>query len=330
MNPSAPISPIFMKPRSRPPYSDLLAFVVLLAVAGVGPIRAEDLLSLENGTAKVGIDRSKGGAITWLSWSSHPGNIVNLADPGRLIQQSYYAGASLDRRAEGQSKHWSPWPWNPIQGGGVASWARVKEFKRLDDHTLYAETVPKLWDMPNEEAAALMRQWTAFEPGMSDVVVVRCEFISQRATHDRWGPVRPGSQEVPACYFTRNFSIAKSYLGNRRWRVEPPPPLGPPWGLAQPPLNAMAFFDANGAGVAVFSPTVSLPWAFGPHGSKSTDDPLAGPCMYVAPRDSVSLANDSIYRFRYWLVVGPQAELAARLDDLLKKYSGERAELIQP
>ena len=39
--------------------------------------------------------------------------------------------AVLDRRAEGQSKAWSPWSWNPIQGGGVGSWARVTEFKHL-------------------------------------------------------------------------------------------------------------------------------------------------------------------------------------------------------
>lgn len=319
-----------MKPRARLSLSGLLASLALLAVAGVGPIRAGDLLSLDNGATKVGIDRAKGGAITWLSWPDHPGNIVNLADPGRLIQQSYYAGASLDRRTEGQSKKWSPWPWNPIQGGGVSSWARVTEFKRIDDHTLYAETVPKLWDMPNEEAAALMRQWTGFEPDMPNVVVVRCEFISQRAAHDRWGPARPGNQEVPACYFTRNFSTVKSYLGHGHWRGETPPPAGPPWGLTQPPLNAMAFFDAHGSGVAVFSPTVSQAWAFGPHGARITDDPLAGPCMYVAPRDNVILTYDSTYRFRYWLVVGSEGELAAQLDGLLKKYSGERAELSHP
>ena len=141
------------------------------------PARTEDLLLLDNGTVKVGIDRAKGAAITWLSWTGYPKNMVNSADPGRLIQQSYYAGKRLDRKADGQSKSWSPWTWNPIQGGGVSSWARVNEFKRLEDHTLYAETVPKLWDMPNEEAAALMRQWTGFEPEMPNVVVVRCELI---------------------------------------------------------------------------------------------------------------------------------------------------------
>jgi arylsulfatase A-like enzyme len=75
--------------------------------------------------------------------------MVNSADPGRLIQQSYYAGKRLDRKADGQSKSWSPWTWNPIQGGGVSSWARVNDFKRLD----------ALWGKYSAEHAELTSTW---------------------------------------------------------------------------------------------------------------------------------------------------------------------------
>jgi hypothetical protein len=287
------------------------------------------LLVADNGTVRVGIDRGKGAAITWLSWAGYSKNIVNSADPGRLIQQSYYAGLRLDRQAEGQSKAWSPWSWNPIQGGGVGSWARVTEFKRRDDHSLYGETIPKLWDMPNEEAAAVMRQWTGFEPNMPDVVVVRCELVCQRPLNDRWGPARLSPQEIPACYFTRNFSVIKSYLGDGQWRSETQPP-GPPWGKAAPPLKAMGCFTASGQGVAIFSPTATQPWNFGPHADGVSDDPTAGPCVHVAPIDSVNLGPKSTYRYRYWLVVGTEASLATRLDALWKKYSIEKAELNNP
>lgn len=305
-----------------------LGLVAGAATPNVGP-RGEDLLTLDNGTVKVGIDRAKGAAITWLSSAGYPKNMVNSADPGRLIQQSFYAGLRLDRRAEGQSKAWSPWTWNPIQGGGVSSWARVNEFKRLGDHTLVGETVPKLWDMPDEEAAALMRQWTGFEPGMPEVVVVRCEFVAQRAETDRWGPARLSPQEIPACYFTRNFSEVKSYLGDGQWRAESQPP-GPPWGKAKPPKNAMALFAANGQGVAVYSPAATQPWNFGPHGGGASDDPRAGPCMHLAPIDRVNLGPRSTYRYRYWIVVGTERQIAQRLDELLRNYRGERAELANP
>lgn len=289
----------------------------------------ESLLSLDNGIVRIGIDRSKGAAITWLSWGDYPQNSVNHADPGRLIQQSYYAGHRLDRRADGQSPSWSPWTWNPIQGGGVASWARVNVMERRDDGTLFGETVPKLWDMPNEEAAALMRQWTGFEPSMPEVVVVKSELICQREHGDRWGPAAPRPQEIPACYFTRNFSDVRSYLGAGKWRTESQPP-GPPWGHTNPPLKAMAFFNKAGQGIAVYSPTSTINWNFGPHGGGASDDPAAGPCMHVAPLDRVSLGPKSTYSFRYWMVVGDQKQIAARLDFLMAEYSGERASLGDP
>jgi hypothetical protein len=287
----------------------------------------EELLLIDNGVAKVGIDRSKGGSITWLSWADHPRNVVNSADPGRLIQQSYYAGRNLDRRAEGQSVSWSPWPWNPIQGGGVGSWARVNEFRRDGGGALFSETVPKLWDMADEDAAALMRQWTSFEPGMSNVVVVRCEFVARRSEGDRWGATKRSPQEVPACYFTRNFSVFKSYLGGGKWRDENQPP-GPPWGRTRPPLNAMACFAANGQGVAVFSPTATEHWNFGPHAGGLSDDPLAGPCVHLAPISRVEMGPRTVFRYRYWLVVGNRERLASRLEILMKKYASESAELI--
>ncbi len=298
-------------------------FLASLALA-LAAAEEDNLLRIDNGTVCIGIDRAKGGSITWLSWRAYPKNAVNIADPGRLIQQSYYAGKSLERIADGQSKAWSPWTWNPIQGGGVGSWARVTEFKRVASNTLYSVTVPKLWDMANEEAQALMRQRTSFEPGFSNVIVVQCEFVSQRNENDRWGTPVPRHQEIPACYFTRNFGVVKSYLGDGQWRTESQPP-GPPWGHAQPPRKAMACFNEQGQGVAVFSPAATQPWNFGPHGTKPTDQPAAGPCLHVAPLDIVRLGPKSQYQYRYWLLAGTEPELAASLEKLWSQYASETA-----
>ena len=292
----------------------------------IGP-RGEELLTIDNGTVKVGIDRAKGASITFLSWAGYPKNVVNIADPGRLIQQSYYAGLRLDRTADGQSRDWKPWSWNPIQGGGVSSWARVNEFKQIDGQTLFGETVPRLWDMPDEDAAALMRQWTGFESGMENVISVRCEFIARREPGDRWGPAKPAHQEIPACYFTRNFDLVKSYMGEGKWRDESHAP-GPPWGHVRPPRSALACFEAGGQGVAIFSPAATLEWNFGPHGNGASADPTAAPCMHVAPLHLVSLGPKSTFRYRYWLVVGTEAEIVKSLDQLWKNHSTERAEHI--
>jgi hypothetical protein len=310
------------------------AICFLTSCALVSCVSAEDLLTIDNGSVKVGIDREKGGAITWLSSLGYPRNMVNIADPGRLIQQSYYAGRSLDRTSEGQSKAWSPWSWNPIQGGGVGAsggegtWSRVIRFEKKAN-ALYSETVPKLWDMPDEEADAVMRQWTTLEPMMSGVVCVQCEIQTMRSEGDRWGETRRSPQEVPACYFTRNFKAVRSYLGRGKWRTEHQPP-GPPWGRANPPRKAMGLFAASGQGVAVFSPTSGASWNFGPHGRGLSDDPSDGPCMHVAPIDHVMLGHKSTFRYRYWLIVGDDHQIADRLDALWTKYSAEQSQLGEP
>ena len=113
-------------------------------------------------------------------------------------------------------------------------------------------------------------------------------------------------------------------MGEGKWRDETQPP-GPPWGRIHPPRDAMAFFCETGMGIAVFSPSATQHWNFGPHGRGMSDDPSAGPCMHVAPLDQVALASKSTYRYRYWLVLGNAESLSARLDQLWVKYSDDKA-----
>lgn len=286
----------------------------------------QELLHLDDGNLKIGIDRAKGAAITFLSWKTYPKNTINEADPGRLIQQSYYAGADLERKADGQHAAWSPWPWNPIQGGGVGSWAQVPVMKLENENTLYSKTIPKLWDMADEEASAVIKQWTSLEKKVPRTVRVRCLFESFRREGDRWGPAKARPQEVPACYFTRNFAHFQSYLGEGNWRDEKQDP-GPPWGQASPPRLAMACFEPGGQGVAIFSPTAGPVWNFGPHAGGMTTNPKAGPCIHIAPLSVLSLEPRMSYQYRYWLTVGTREEISQQLDLLWEHYGNEQAKI---
>lgn len=280
---------------------------------------ASDVWLLDSGTVQVGIDRLKGGAISWLSSSVHPSNLVNIHDPGRFIQQSYYAGLRLDRADEGQSPAWSPWRWNPIQCGSFASWARVTQIQRLKDGVLFTASVPKLWDMRDEEASATMQQWTYFEPGMPHVIAVRCRFESNRDELDRWGPALRLPQEVPACYFVRHLDRVFSYLGHGMWRAEAEQP-GPPWSHCNPPRRTLALLDEHGFGVAIFSTGATGRWSYGPHGPGNSDLSTDNTCMHISPLALATLGAHSTYEYRYWLIVGTQDEIAKAADVLWAKY----------
>jgi len=307
----------------------LILAATLAAKPPPNPLEPE-LLTITNGTLTLGIEKSMGASITHLTWKSlDQKNIVNIHDPGRLIQQSYYAGKRLDRLKDGQHKAWSPWSWNPIQGGGVGSWAKVTRFEKQKDNTLlFSETTPKLWDMHDEEAQAVMHQWTTFEPGFTNVAVIKNRIICNRDLNDPWGPAALNPQEVPACYLTRNFDTFKTYLGEGKWRLETQPP-GPPWGRTTSPRHAMACFEKSGQGVAIFSPSATS-WNFGPHGQGSSTDPTAGPCTHFAPVARVNLGPKSTLTYRYWLIVGTEKEITTSLDLLWKKYATERFSLTNP
>ena len=90
----------------------------------------------------------------------------------------------------------------------------------------------------------------------------------------------------------------------------------------------MAMFEPKGQGVAVFSPTSREPWNFGPHRTGLSDDPAVGPCMHVAPIDRVLMGYRTKYRYRYWLVLGNETQIASSLETLWQKYSAEKSELI--
>lgn len=315
----------------RPLLGKLLTLVGTIFLAT--PLQAKpdrpkpDILFIDNGTMKIGIDRSMGASITWLSWTAQPQNMINIHDPGRLLQQSYYAGKSLDRQPDGQHKAWSPWTWNPIQGGGVMSWARVTRFEKLQNKKLITETVPKLWDMPDEEAEAVMHQSTEFEPDMPNVVSVHNRLVCNRKEGDRWGEAVPRHQELPACYFTSEFRHIESYLGGDKWRREHQPP-GPPWGKVTPPLNVMACFNDRDQGVAILSPVADQHWNFGPHGPyKPNASPTDGPCIHLAPIAKVPLSPKSILEYRYWMVVGSKADMTRNINILLSKYQQEKISL---
>jgi len=295
-------------------------FLCLVALLAFVSIASAESLSLNNDVATVKIDRTRGGAITWVSVSGGT-NLINLHDLGRLVQQSYYAGTALDRRPEGQSPHWSPWTWNPVQGGSFIATPSFVEKLASRNGVLHSLTRPKLWDMPDETAACTMEQWTEFEPGQPNVIRVTNTLVIRRPAADRWGDATARHQELPAIYLVRAFATARIYEGAGRWTDFALPALAKKgWGRPVAPKRAMAFFRADGLGFAIYSPAADATWNSGVTGTSRSADPKHADTTHVAPIATVTLDRDSSYTFRYWLLLGDATTLTHDLDVLIKKY----------
>ncbi len=284
---------------------------------------------LDNGTLRMGTPTTQGGSINFLA-PSGGGSLVNWHDPGRLIQQSYYAGSSLNRTANGQSPSWSPWTWNPIQGGDASGKkSQVIEMTQFDNgNGFYTRTVPLLWDMTTgEKGKAWIDQWNQFEPDMPDVIRVTCRFTCFRDAGDIWGGAVPRHQELPAIYLNRSLSKTVTYQGANPWNNEATeeiqtyfPGASFPWGRYNPSESWVAMVDpGTNIGLGLYSPMGTTLWNVGAVGTPP-GGPTSSQTMHMAPIRTLSLGRDSILSYRYWIVYGNLATIRQRVYQLRELY----------
>jgi hypothetical protein len=305
-----------------------IAFLIIHIIfnAFLFPIRSlffDDRISdlvLENNFVSVGVDLSRGGSINFITIRNRWGgeNIVNINDEGRYIQQSYYAGNSLDRTADGQSPSWSPWPWNPIQvGDAFGNRAEILE-SSLSEGEIYVKCIPMLWDMNNEPAEAIMEQWMELN---ENVLKVRCRLTCNR-TDDLYGEGIERDQEVPAVYPVSYLSRLVSYRGSAPFTGEPIEELevinlaSGFWGVYEGEIteNWMAFVDEDNYGLAVYN-NATITFIAGMAGEPGQWSREGG-TSYIAPLTKATLYKNSVYEYTYYLILGELDEIRNDIYDI--------------
>jgi hypothetical protein len=274
-------------------------------------------LVADNGTLTVKFDLTRGGAISWISLSGSDRSLVNIADEGRYIQQSYYAGKSLDRKAEGQSPGWSPWPWNPIQvGDAFRNRAKILDYKQTKE-SLYVKCIPMQWDMNNRPAEAEMEQWTFLN---GNVLTIRNRLTCHR-TDNIYGDSIVCDQELPAVYPVSALKNLFMYEGNSPFTHDSLKQLevinlkSGFWGRYDiVPEQWMAFVDDKNFGMAVYNPgcTRFLAGMSGVPGKEAAD----GSTSYIAPVKKEILFKNSVYEYEYYIMVGSLVEMRDRIYEL--------------
>jgi hypothetical protein len=288
---------------------------LLILMSGFG-LNAQNEIELNNDTLHLKLDLTRGGAINYISKSGSTRSVVNIADEGRYIQQSYYAGKTLNRIADGQNPAWSPWSWNPIQvGDSYRNRAQILEHSK-NGNTLYVKCIPMLWDMNNKPAEAEMEQWTSLT---GNVIKVHCKLTCHR-TDTIYGEGISNHQELPAVYPVSALKNLYSYFGDFPFTGEA---LVNPkvinlasgfWGRYENEMvteNWMAFVDDNKWGLGVYTPVCTdfLAGMAGNPGYEATD----GSTSYIAPIKRVALNKNSIFEYDYYLVIGSLNQIRSQI-----------------
>lgn len=282
---------------------------------------AKDRIELRSDRLRLMQDLTCGGAICFLAESGSTSNMVNICDLGRYVQQSYYAGQTMNLIHLGQSPDWSPWSWNPVQAGDCYGHrSRILDYD-YDDSSSYVKCVPMRWDMNNVPADAVMEQWTSLS---GNVVTVRNRITVSRSVGDGFG-VTPSGQELPAVYPIADLSHLYAYVGNAPFTESAVPGelsvvnlSSGFWGRYQDvPEKWMAFIGSDGYGMAVYNP-ISTSMLAGRSGN-AYGNCYSGNTSYIAPLATVKIPYRGEYEYTYYLIVGNLGEIRSAVYTLHEK-----------
>ena len=173
---------------------------------------ATDTYYIENDRYKLGIRLGWGGGIDYLLDKQCPieglGNLVNQADTGRLVQQSYY-GVVRNGEFEPGEFNGSEWCYNPVQGGDkYLHPGRIIDVV-VTENSMYIKAQPLDWAKDNYLTPSYMENvYTLYE----DRVLVDNRFVDfSNWTH------RMAQQELPAFYTVSHLSVFSFYNGTNPW-----------------------------------------------------------------------------------------------------------------
>lgn len=304
-----------------------LILIVQISLVLLTSCKSSDTLQIKNRNITLRQDLTRGGAICFIGRGGQGRNYINVHDEGRYVQQSYYAGQSVNRQAEGQSDFWSPWPWNPIQVGDYKrNRARILEKWQRGKRT-YVRCVPMLWDMDNCPAEAEMEQWTELK---DNVVYVRCRLTCHR-TDTVYGDVPENQQEIPAVYPISSLNHLYAYRGEHPFTSEPVDTIvveelrfgqdGHGWGNYDDISEQwMAFMGDDGWGMGVYSPSATQ-FLAGRFQSSRSGEADGDATSYIAPIRKQYMPKLCTVEYEYYLLFGTIDEIRSAVYEL-KRFFG--------
>jgi len=274
----------------------LLATLVPLPAA-----EPEEWVYIDNGKIRLGVNKSGGAAIGWLSESGRDSNVLNRYDLGRYVQQSWY-GAE-----DGSDWNGKPWRWNPVQGGNWENApAELTSFSATENR-IESVSVPVHW-----ATGELLREVTLRQKIQLLDFIVRIDYEMEytgTVTH----PLQ--DQELPAVFVDAAYPNLHFIAPGET----APKTIVPGWPneryeIAQP---WVAYTDANDRGIGVLVPGVETITCYRAAGDPNNRAKAA--CSYVAPIKQMVIEPGFSYRYTVYLTLGTLPEIRHRIAEEMKK-----------
>lgn len=283
-----------------------LAFASLLIAAPLSakPKAEKDWAYLDNGTLRIGVDKSRGSAIGYFALSKDKRNLLNHHDEGRFIQQSYYGDPDGSKWGD------KPWVYNPVQGGSYKGEdAKTLKFRHTDKE-LYAKIEPLRWANAKPCPEAIMQESITLDGAIARI----------RMKLDYTGPTqqRNAHQEMPAMFV--DYALPHLMFEKDGKLVKHKPvDLGKDLTPEQIAYtgNWLAFVDDKNFGIGIHTPGTEKAVTYRHRGNGSTG-PNGSACSYVAPIRQFQLTKDLAFEYEFYLTIGTLDEIRARFAKLPK------------
>ena len=272
---------------------------------------------LENERFKVGLRLVWGGGITFVQDKqcevAKLGNLINIHDAGRLVQQSYYGTAGNDEYQPGLYNE-TEWVYNPVQGGDQY-WNHSRLIDIIvSENSVYVKAQPQDWSLDGEITPSYMENtYTVYD----DRIVVDNRFVDFSGWEHRYA-----HQELPAFYTVSYLDRFSYYNGLSPWTDgELISHDGLPFCGGDE--KAQCYFkllssnsetwcawtnvdDDYGVGLYVPGADMLLAGRFGDGASKNPND---NSCSYVAPVNTLMIESFVPIEYSYMITAGSLGEI---------------------
>lgn len=270
----------------------------------------------------LGVDLMWGGALTYVSDSSCPvdglGNLINIHDEGRLVQQSYYGTGAIPGVFEWGCFNGSDhWPYNPVQGGGQGGISSHLIDFYVGDNYIYVKSQPMDWGKVGYLTPSYMENWYYVE---DDYIRVTNRFVD----FSGWEHPENG-QEIPAFYTVSYLDSFALYDGVNPWTNDELTYRHslPFWGDSQNSSQCTfpikepnsetwcAWFNENdNYGIGIYVPGADK-YSAGRYKYDGSKAPDANPTNYVAPWKQIKLVAYEALEYDYLITTGSLDEIRA-------------------